>query len=155
MSTVSDVQLWIKTEDAISSESPIGPAAIWEDGTGKPRKYTDALEYFDTFVFKDKKRFKYQLKVNYKGVIMNGNYRYHWARWLGIPYLPVDLDYMMGLNNVAREQLVIRRPTYSLTKPMKQWRHDGTVTYPNSLIQLGGNPKINLSLRETIKRLGK
>jgi len=130
------IQLWARRLDLIPTEPPV-------------LSDTNAADYFWTFITEDKKQFKKQLKIKPNGLIMNGNFRYHWARWGSIEFLPIDLEYMLNKSHVGSDQEVIKTPIRSVSRPMClwAWTHEAGEDYPNTLIQQGHNSDINLSLK--------
>ena len=147
-----EFQIWAKTLDLIPTEPPVGIKVGWKDKYGVFNEYDNALEYFDKFVTEDKCQFREPLRVRPSGIITNGNYRWHWAFWANLEFVPINYDHLInkpGFSNIVQ---VIMRPNRSVSIPMAEWKWDmeAGIKYPESLIQEGPNPKINMSIQQVM-----
>jgi len=147
-----EFQIWAKTLDLIPTEPPVVIKVGWKDKYGVFNEYDNALEYFDKFVTEDKCQFREPLRVRPSGIITNGNYRWHWAFWANLEFVPINYDHLInkpGFSNIVQ---VIMRPNRSVSIPMAEWKWgmEAGIEYPESLIQEGPNPKINMSIQQVM-----
>jgi hypothetical protein len=145
-------QIWARTLDLIPTEPPVGINVGWRDKEGVYTKYNNALDYFDKFLVEDNKQFREPFKVRPSGIIVNGNYRYHWARWGNKEFVPIDFDHLINKKGSSRDRPVIKRPIQSVSRPMGdwEWTQEAGYQYPESLIQEGHNPEINMSIEQVM-----
>lgn len=150
-----DFQIWARTRDLIPSEPPVGIKVGWRDGFGAFDEYDNALEYFDKFLVEDEKQFREPFKVRPSGIIVNGNYRYHWARWANLEFVPIDFGHLINKVGSSRDSQVIKRPVMSVSKPMAdwEWTQKAGYKYPESLIQEGENKEINMTMQQVMEWL--
>ena len=150
-----EFQIWARTLDLIPTEAPVGIKVGWKDIYGEFTTYDNALEYFDKFLVEDKKQFREPLKVRPSGIITNGNYRWHWAFWANLEFVPIDYGHLINRGGFYKDPLVIMKPNQSVSIPMGEWKwdHEAGLKYPESLIQEGPNPKINMSIEQVMEWL--
>lgn len=105
---MSTLQLYARVSDLIFTEPPIIKRESFDkyDNVGyafsEAAKETgcpnlNAAEYYPQFL-KDIERNgvpDFTLHVHPNRVIGDGNYRGHWARWGGLEFLPISLDYFL------------------------------------------------------------
>lgn len=148
-----EFQIWARTLDLIPTEAPVGIKVGWKDKYGVYNEYNNALDYFDKFLNEDNKQFREPLRVRPSGIITNGNYRWHWAFWANMEFVPIDYAHLINKGGFHRDPSVIMRPNRSVKIPMGEWKWDmeAGITYPESLIQEGLNPKINMNIIQVME----
>ena len=146
-------QIWARTLDLIPIEPPVGVTVGWADKYGVYNEYTNALDYFDKFLNEDNKQFREPLKVRPSGIITNGNYRWHWAFWANLEFVPINYTHLINKGGFQGYPNVIMRPNRSVKIPMAEWEWDkeSGIAYPESLIQEGLNPKINMTIEQVME----
>jgi len=150
-----DFQIWARTRDLIPTEPPVGITVGWRDKDGSFDEYDNALEYYDKFLLEDMKQLREPIKVRPSGIIVNGNYRYHWNRWAGVEFVPIDYGVLINKVGFSQDRQVIKRPIRSVKIPMAdwEWTDEAGLKYPETLIQDGENPKINMTMQEVMEWL--
>lgn len=146
-------QIWARTKDLIPTEAPVGITVGWKDKEGAFYEYDNALEYYDKFILEDKGILREPIKVRPSGIIVNGNYRWHWNWWAGIEFVPIDFGVLINKTGLNWENRVIDAPLRSVSLPMAEWEwtHEAGLQYPETLIQEGENPKINMSISQVME----
>lgn len=111
------VQVWVRLADCIPTESPIidpeylrkhfGEEGLKRAGIETMCPSMNCAEYYPQFL-KDMEQMEKDhgvrapqdsIFLHPNGMIGDGNYRYHWLRWAGIEFVPINLNYLICNNS--------------------------------------------------------